>query len=515
MAEPRTNMSTRMWTKEALHELIQTRLQDFPFIVVANREPYQHRYAGNHIECVPPASGMVSAIEPIMRASGGVWIAHGSGNADRRTVDANDHLSVPPDDPCYTLRRVWLSKEQEHGYYNGLSNAGLWPLCQQVFTRPDFDPEHWPIYREVNELFAEAVLEEAGDGPAFVFVQDYHYALLPRIVKASNPNLIVAQFWHIPWPNPEVFQVFPWKEELLDGLLGNDLLGFHLRFHCQNFLDTVHRTMEAKVDYEHFEVTRGGKATVVRPFPISIDYDLHTLTAGGADVDREIERWRQQLRLKDEVVGIGIDRIDYSKGIPERLHALDQFLEKHPEYCERLLFVQIGVPSRTHVRQYQFLNHEIDALVEEINWKWSTDSWRPIVYRKRWHSPVEMIALHRLADFCMVTSLDDGMNLVAKEFAASRIDEDGVLILSRFTGAARELTHAVLVNPFAIHEVAEAIHQALEMPQEERRRRMQKMRSVISENNIYRWAGKILSALMRFEQVETTTAVLELAGQPA
>ena len=495
-----------MWTKNALQNLIHTKLRDHRLILVANREPYLHRFNGGRIECVPPASGAVSALEPIMRTCGGIWVAHGSGNADRRMVDAKNHLRVPPGDPSYTLRRVWLTKQQENGYYNGMANEGLWPLCHMVFTRPVFNPQHWAIYRQVNELFAQAVSQEAGDDPAFVFVQDYHFGLLPRMLKANQRNnLIVAHFWHIPWPNPEVFQAFPWKEELLDALLGNDLLGFHLRYHCKNFLDTVDRTLEAKVDYERFEITRGGKVTVVRPFPISIDFEDHDATARTEAVEEEIKRWRMQLGLAEEVdsIGIAIDRIDYTKGIPERLRALDQFLQKYPKYHERLVIVQIGVPSRTHVKEYQMLDDEIDSLVEDINWKWSTDSWRPIIYLKQQHSPIQMMALHRLANFCLVNSLDDGMNLVAKEFVASRFDEDGVLILSRFTGAARELTDAVLVNPFAIDEVADAMYQALEMSDEERRKRMQKMRTVVAENNIYRWAGKFLSGLLKFEFPES------------
>jgi trehalose 6-phosphate synthase len=488
-----------MWTRDSLHEFIENNLREHNLIVVANREPYLHRFAGGRIECVPPASGMVSALDPLVRACGGVWVAHGSGNADRKTVDALDHLRVPPDDPCYTVRRVWLTKKQEDFYYYGLANGGLWPLCHNVFTRPEFNPKHWAVYREVNELFAQAVLEEAGDAPAFVFVQDYHFALLPRILKESNPKLIVAQFWHIPWPNPEVFQVFPWKEELLEGLLGNDLLGFHLRYHCQNFLDTVDRTIEAKIDYERFDVSCGGKATAVRPFPIGIDFDEHVALAGGPAVEEAQGRWRQQLQLNGGVLGIGIDRIDYTKGIPERLKALDRLLEKEPSWLGHLTFVQIGVPSRTHIRQYQELDDEIDALVETINWKWSTEAWRPIVFFKRQYGSLDMMALHLLADFCVVSSLDDGMNLVAKEFVASRVDEDGVLILSRFTGAARELTHAVLVNPFAVDEIADAMHLALTMPADERRKRMQRLRLVVAENNVYRWAGKFVSALLKLE----------------
>jgi trehalose 6-phosphate synthase len=492
-----------MWTKEALHELIQSKLRDYQFIVVANREPYIHRYAGDQIECVQPASGLAVALDPIMRACDGTWVAHGSGDADRKMVDERDHVRVPPDEPQYTLRRVWLTKEQEDGYYYGLANEGLWPLCHIVFTRPVFNPQHWQIYREVNQIFAEAVLQEAGNLPTFVFIQDYHFALLPRLLKEKNSNLIVAQFWHIPWPNREAFRAFPWKEELLEGLLGNDLLGFHLRYHCQNFLDTMDRALEAKVDHERFEITRGGKVTAVRPFPISIDFERYVAAAKNPRVEREMERWRKQLGLRDEFIGIGIDRIDYTKGIPERLRAVDRFLKKNPAYRERFIFVQVGVPSRVHIRQYKLLDDEIESLVEEINWKWSTENWRPIIFHKRHCSPLQMMALHRLANFCIVSSLHDGMNLVAKEFVSSRFGGDGVLILSQFTGAARELTDALQVNPFSMDEGADAICQALEMPEDERRKRMQKMRAAVAENNIYRWAGKILSALLKFDFPES------------
>jgi alpha,alpha-trehalose-phosphate synthase [UDP-forming] len=488
-----------MWTKDALQDLIHTKLSDHRFLVVANREPYQHRFKAGRIECAPPPGGVVSALDPILRATGGTWVAHGSGNADRATADGSGRLRVPPDNPEYTLRRVWLTKDEEVGYYYGLANSGLWPLCHKVFTRPIFNPKHWPIYCQVNDEFASAVLEEAASEPAFVFIQDYHFGLLPGILREKAANLILGQFWHIPWPSPDLFEVFPWKEELLSGVLGNDLLAFQLRSHCLSFLNTVDRILEAKVDYERFEITRAGHTTVVRPFPISIDFDQHIETAQSPRVEQQIDHWREQLGLENELLGIGIDRIDYTKGIPERLRAIDRFLELHPDFRDRLVFVQIGVPSRTHIRHYQELDGEIDGLVERINWKWCSNNWRPIVYLKQQHSPIEMIALHRMADFCIVSSLDDGMNLVAKEFVASRTDEDGVLILSNFTGAARELTSAVLVNPFSIDEMAEAISIALTMPEDDRRKRMQKLREAVSQNNIYRWAGKFLSALLKFD----------------
>lgn len=488
-----------MWNKDSLHRLIEDKLRDHKLIIVANREPYIHRFAGDSIECIKPASGMATALDPIVKACGGIWVAHGSGNADRATVDERDHVQVPPESPSYSLRRVWLTKEQEEGYYYGLSNEGLWPLCHVTFTRPIFNPRHWEQYRKVNHIFAQAVLEESQNQPAFVFIQDYHFALLPRMLKTANPNLIVAQFWHIPWPNRETFRVFPWKEELLDGMLGNDLLGFHLRYHCQNFLDTIDRSIEAKVDQERSEITRGGKLTVVRPFPISIDFDEHVEVARRVEVNAAMERWRRRLGLQDEFLGIGIERMDYTKGIPERFNALDHFLEKYPAFRKRLVFAQIAVPSRSHIPHYQDLEEEVDRLVEHINWKWSTNGWRPIVLLKEHFGTTNMMALHRLAHFCVVSSLHDGMNLVAKEFIASRFDEDGMLILSQFTGTARELPDALLVNPFAVEEIAEAIRLALEMPEAERRRRVQKMREALSSNNIYRWAGKIVSALLKFE----------------
>lgn len=378
-----------------------------------------------------------------------------------------------------------------------VSNRGLWPLCHSVFRQPFFDSKDWQTYRRVNEVFAQAVLEEAEASSAIVFVQDYHFCLLPRLLKDKNPNLIVAQFWHIPWPNREVFRIFPWKEELLDGLLGNDLLGFHLRYHCQNFLDTVDRTIKAKVDQERYEITRGGRVTAVRPFPISIDFEEHIAASASKAVEDEMDRWRRVLGLEAKFLGLGIDRIDYTKGIPQRLRTLDRLLERRPVYRKQMLFLQVGAPSRQRIREYKRLGGEIQRLVDEINRKWGIGSWHPIVLLKQHQSRLQMMALHRLADYCMVTSLHDGMNLVAKEFVASRMDEQGVLVLSEFTGVARELTDALLVNPFDQDQCVAAICKALEMPVEEKRRRMRQMRAVVAENNVYRWAAKIISALLQ------------------
>jgi trehalose-6-phosphate synthase len=488
-----------IWTRQTLTDLIAARMAGYRFLVVANREPFIHRRDGGRVTVLRPASGMATAIDPIMGASGGTWIAHGSGDADRETVDEHDRVRVPPDDPAYTLRRVWLTPEQERGFYYGLANGGLWPLCHVTFTPPVFRPADWEAYREVNQLYADAVLQEAGDRPTFVFIQDYHFCLLPRLLKRANANLVVAQFWHVPWPNREVFRVFPWKEELLDGLLGNDLLGFHIRYHCQNFLDTVDRTIEARVDTDRFEVTRGGKVTSVRDFPISIDFAAHAAQAGSPEVEAAARWWRKRLGRRAEVLGVGIERLDYTKGIPQRLRAVDHLLARHPDLRGRFVFVQIAVPSRSHIPEYRRVEDEVDTLAEEVNFRWKERGWRPVLLLKEHHGPADMMALHRLARFCVVSSLHDGMNLVAKEFVASRADDDGVLVLSRFTGSARELTDALQVNPFAVHELADAMHQAVAMPPEERARRMRRMREHLRRHNVYRWGGKVLSELLKFD----------------
>jgi trehalose-6-phosphate synthase len=506
---------TEPWTAERLHDLIDSRLKGWKIIVVSNREPFMHRRKGESIECVTTAGGLTTALRPILAASGGTWIAHGSGDADRETADDRGCIQVPPDHPAYTLRRVWLTPEQEKGYYYGLANEGLWPLCHITFNRPAFRLEDWERYREVNRIFADAVLEEAGDAPTFVFIQDYHFCLLPRMLKdAGRKNMVVAQFWHIPWPNRETFRIFPWAEEMLHGLTGNDLLGFHIRYHCQNFLDTAARHIESRVDREHWSVTRGGRDTMVRPFPISIDFAGQEKLARSPAVEQAMEMWRQKLRLRGTklMIGSGIERMDYTKGIPDRLRALDCFFEMYPEWRGRMSFVQIAAPSRAHLPAYQNAEREVAGLAAHLNTRWGTAGWQPVHLLEQHHGPVEMTALHRLARFMVVNPLHDGMNLVAKEYCASRFDNDGVLILSRFAGAHRELRDAIGVNPYAAHEIATAMHTALTMPKAERTRRMKRMRAVIADNNVFRWAGSILAKLRRFEFPDDNLS--ELNGDP-
>ncbi|OHB88738.1 MAG: trehalose-6-phosphate synthase [Planctomycetes bacterium RIFCSPHIGHO2_12_FULL_52_36] len=467
--------------------------------MVSNREPYVHTFQGEEIKCGMPASGVTMALDPVMQSCGGIWIAHGSGDADKEVVDAHNHIQVPPEESRYTLRRVWLTKEEEAGYYYGFSNEALWPLCHVVYTRPTFKSADWETYKKVNELFSRTVLEEIGDKKAFVFIQDYHFALLSRLIREKNPNCILSQFWHIPWPNPEAFRICPWKEEILHGLLGNDLLGFHIRYHCMNFLETVDRMIEARTDYEKFEIIKGGKSTRVRPFPISIDFDEASSRGQSQEVEIEMRRLRKTLGLGGQIVGLGVDRIDYTKGIPERFRAIDLFFEKYPQYKGKVKFIQAGPLSRIHIQQYKDLNEELTRLMVEINFKYERGRWKPIQFHRSNFGKKELMALYRLADFCVVSSLHDGMNLVAKEYVASRADNTGVLILSQFTGAARELESALLVNPYDVDGLAENIRLAIEMTEGEKQKRMSKMREVVQKNNIYRWTGKVLSELLRFE----------------
>ncbi|MBU0503175.1 MAG: trehalose-6-phosphate synthase [Candidatus Omnitrophica bacterium] len=484
-----------VWTEAKLKDLVRAKLGENAFIVVSNREPYMHviEEPTGKPRCVRPASGVVTAIDPILRACGGTWIAHGSANADRNFVNSKGKLGVPPEDNRYILKRVWLTKEEEEGYYYGFSNEGLWPLCHVTHTRPIFREADWQMYKEVNQKFCQSILEELPANNPFVFIQDYHFTLLPKMIKEKRPDATVALFWHIPWPNPEVFAICPYQQEILDGMLGCDLIGFHVQYHCNNFLDTANRLTECRVDTEKFSVVRNNKETLIRSFPISVD---GSASAGASKSEAlEMDRVRKEYDLKDKIIGVGVERIDYTKGIIERIMAIDRFLEKYPEYKNKFVFIQLAAPSRTHIKRYHELMGEIDELVEKKNWKYSDGGWKPIIYLKRHFSPEEIRPYYLLADLCIVSSLHDGMNLVAKEYVASRNDSSGALVLSKFTGAARELTDAVMVNPYSIEEFADAIKFTIELPAEEKIKRMENMRKVISENNIYKWAGSIISEL--------------------
>ncbi len=503
-----SNSST--WTAERLRVSVRNKLQDKPLFVVSNREPYMHVFneRDRSINMIVPASGVVTALEPVLLACNGMWIANGSGNADREVVDACDHLRVPPDHPSYTLRRVWLTDEEDKGYYEGFSNEGLWPLSHIAHTRPVFRPGDWLQYQKINRRFADAVLQEMeGTESPILLVQDYHFALLPRMIKDARPDARVAIFWHIPWPNAEVFGICPWQRELIDGLLGADLIGFHIQSHCNNFLETVDRALEALTEWDRFAVNRQGHITRVRPYPISVAFPENSHAVNGVrNSGEERAALCAEMNVEASLLGVGVDRVDYTKGILERFRALERFFELNPAYQQRFTFVQIGAPSRTDIERYKNFLDEVSAEADRVNARLQTARWRPIVFRMKHHSHEEIGRFYRASSFCMVTSLHDGMNLVAKEYVASREDERGALILSTFAGAAHELSDALLVNPYDVSQVAESIHQALEMPEAEQVRRMQRMRQTVREHNIYRWAANLLSDLTEI-RVEPTERV--------
>jgi trehalose-6-phosphate synthase len=483
-----------IWTPERLKVEVENLLQKKKMIVVSNREPYMHIHSGKEIKCIVPASGMITAMEPILKACSGLWIASGTGDADMETVDKNDKVEVPPDDPKYTLKRLWLTKEEEDHFYYGFSNEGLWPLCHIAHTRPTFRNDDWDFYKKVNNDFARAVLDETKDDEQpFILIQDFHFALLPELIKKEKPKSRVAIFWHIPWPNPESFGICPWQREILQGMLGADLIGFHTQYHCNHFLETVSNALESRVLWENFSVRMAGQTTLVKPFPISIAFTLK-------DFDNNSQKLKPSQLLKAHGItatfmGIGVDRIDYTKGIIEKFLAIERFLEKNHSYVGKFTFVQIGAPSRSLLKSYSDIASEIDVEAARINTRFKTKEWKPILLLKRHHSHEEIHPFYSSADFCMVTSLHDGMNLVAKEFVASRNQNDGTLILSRFAGASKELQGALIVNPYDIEKSADSIKTALEMSGEEQNQRMKQMRMVIVRHNIYSWAATIIRTM--------------------
>jgi trehalose 6-phosphate synthase len=481
------------WGPDALRRILRQDLHGDEVLIVSNREPYIHvRRKDNVIEIQRPASGLVTALEPIVRACSGTWIAHGAGNADRDTVDRHDHVMVPPEHPAYRIRRVWLSKEEEQGYYFGFANEGLWPLCHIAHTRPTFRAPDWEYYKTVNQRFADIVAAEAKTEDPIILVQDYHFALLPRMVREKLPRATIITFWHIPWPNPEAFGIMPWREEVLEGMLGSSILGFHTQYHCNNFFDTVDRFLEARVDRETFSISYGGETTEVRRYPISIEWPPAPL-AVQASVEECRKRVRERLGLAPSVrLGVGVDRLDYTKGILERFMAIERLFELEPRWAGNFSFLQVAAPSRSSIDEYQNLDARVRALAARINERFGAPGYTPIVLKIEHHDAAQVYELYRASELCFVSSLHDGMNLVAKEFVASRDDEQGVLLLSQFTGAARELAESLIVNPYDIEQCAAAMHLALTMSPEEQRTRMRSMRNLVQEFNVFRWAGRML-----------------------
>jgi len=483
-----------IWTPERLKVEMENLLQNRKMIVVSNREPYMHIHDGKDIKCIVPASGMITAMEPILKACSGLWIASGTGDADRETVNKYNKVEVPPEEPKYTLRRLWLTKEDERHFYYGFSNEGLWPLCHIAHTRPIFRNDDWKYYKKVNEDFAKVILEETRDEEQpFILIQDFHFALLPELIKREKPNAKVAIFWHIPWPNPESFGICPWQREILIGMLGADLIGFHTQYHCNHFLETVNNVLESRVLWEDFSVKKAGHTTFVKPFPISIAFTLKDYDVNATKI--KASELLSEFGLTSRFIGIGVDRIDYTKGIVEKFLSIERFLEKNPSYVGKFTFVQIGAPSRTLIKSYADTVSAVENEAIRINLRFKSKNWKAILLLKKHHSHEQIAPFYVSADFCMVTSLHDGMNLVAKEFVASRNHNDGTLILSRFAGASQELQGAIIINPYDIEKSADAIKQALEMTKEDQYQRMIQMRLVIVRHNIYSWAASLLRTM--------------------
>ncbi|MBI4512151.1 MAG: trehalose-6-phosphate synthase [Deltaproteobacteria bacterium] len=497
------------WTPQRLKQTLNRYLRGEKVVVVANREPYIHERSKNgEIRIVHPASGLVTAIEPIMRACSGVWIAHGSGSADRETADRHGRIRVPPGEESYLIRRVWLSPEEEKGYYFGFANEGLWPLCHVAHTRPIFRSDDWKHYRAVNQKFADAVCDEVDSKDPIVLVQDYHFALAPRLIRERLPRATVIMFWHIPWPNSERYGICPWRNELLEGMLGASILGFHTQYHCNNFVESIDRYLEARIDREQNAVVQRGRSTLVRPYPISLEWPIRWLKKVPSVDECRTSVFRELNLPQDALLGVGVDRLDYTKGVEERLLAVERLLERFPSFRKRFTFVQLAAPSRTVIDRYRQLNESIEQVAARINERFGHGEYRPVVMLRAHHEPPTVFRYYRAADLCYVSSLHDGMNLVAKEFVAAREDERGVLVLSQFTGAARELTEALIVNPYDLDEASSALATALRMSTEEQHERMRSMRSFVSEFNVYRWAGRMLVDAARLRSRDRLTGRL-------
>ncbi|HUP46025.1 MAG TPA: trehalose-6-phosphate synthase [Thermoanaerobaculia bacterium] len=468
-----------------------------PLVVMANREPYVHERNGDgEIEVQRPAGGLVTALEPLLRQRGGTWIAYASGSADRETAKRDGTIAVPPDDPQYTLQRVFLRKEEVDRYYSGFANEALWPLCHIAHTRPVFRQADWQTYRAVNRRFARAA---SGEKASLIFVQDYHFALVPREIRNEAPEAVIGIFWHIPWPHAEMFAICPWKEELLDGLLGADVIGFHTDTYRRNFLDAASRFAGCEVNEAEMSITSRGHKTLLRTYPISIEWPYPAASR------EEGARLRERLGIGSDVhVSVGVDRADYTKGLVERLRAVETLLERNRELAGRYVHVQLAAPSRQDIGEYRDLVEEMRRETGRINARFGTRGWKPIVLNIESIAPDEVRRYYAMADSAVVTPLHDGMNLVAKEYVASCEDLRGALVLSRFAGAAAELTDALLVNPYDAVEVADAIQRAIDMPDAERASRMRALRGAVAGNTIYDWSANVLTDLTAIRNERAT-----------
>lgn len=502
------------WSAQTLYEFVRKKLPSEQLISISYRQPYSHHHEGGKIAWSTPASGLVTALEPIMKACKGTWIAVATGDADKDVVDDYDCVSVPPDNPAYKLKRLWLGEEEERGFYAGFANEGIWPLCNIAYIKPRFRTKDWEHYQAVNRKFADAIVAEAISDRPIIFIQDYHFALLPQYIREKLPNALIICFWHIPWSNSEVFGILPWRREFLSGMLAADIIGFHTRYMCNNFLDCVDSYVESLIDRENHTIMRGNSICAVRPYPISIAWPEDPMEPSVAGCR---EHLFQQLGIMPGTkVLLGVERLDYVKGIPERFRAFELLLEQHPAWRGKVSFVQIAAPSRSVIPAYANLSREIEEQAEKINTRFCMKGWQPIHLLKKSFSPKDVYQLYRASDVCVVSSLHDGMNLVAKEFVAARDDNHGVLILSQFAGASKEMIDSIIINPYDEEGMVTSFLKALDMTDDEQVARMKSLREQVQSKNVYAWAGKILgdaAKLYNRRQLEDTIQRLNTASE--
>jgi trehalose 6-phosphate synthase len=484
-------------TPEQLARSVRENLGSTRIVIASKSEPYQHVRRDGSVETRRSPGGLASALDSVARETGAVWVALASGDADREAADARGRVSMPPGQERYTLQRLWIDDSDRAQGFDRFANGCLWPLCHVVYVRPHFDGSNWRAYQEVNRQFAESILDAVGDEPALVLLQDYQLAVCAAGLRARRPDLTIVLFWHIPWPNSEAFRILPWKREVLEGLLACDLLGFHIRYHGMNFLDAVSSEMEALVDRERYAVSRGGRRTFVRHYPISPDVAEISIAAADVSMPGAVRRIREKLGLGDARVILGVDRLDYTKGIPERLDAYERMLDAHPELRKGVVMIQVAVPSRADLPEYQAIRRAVEERVERLNRRFGSGERQSVYLISENLDFKELIPYYVLADVMAVTSLHDGMNLVSKEYVAARVHFDGVLVLSPYTGASRELEHAIQVSPYDTELLAVALHRALSITPEERTRRMRALREVVAGHNIYDWARTLLRDVRR------------------
>ena len=519
---PQQNLATASpsspsWTRDRLQTLIKTSFGERRVVIVANRKPLPAGPGPNGAGASQSVSGLLSALIPLIEVSGGTWIGHGHRDGDSERDSERDSDSENENEnegaaaqrngpvmasasrPSYRLRNVEIQAQDYKRYYNGFSNQGLWPLCHITYTQPQFKQADWQAYCRVNQRFAEAVLEETQGQQAIVFIQDYHLSLLSSLLKKKNPNLLIAQFWHIPWPHHDQLRTCPFQQEIVSGLLGNDLLGFQTANNCANFLESERHNQASQENPYQQGLPSNFNTTTVKAFPISIDMRAHEDLANSTAAVQAMEKWKDKYQLNNKIIGIGIERLDYTKGLLQKMQAIEIVLGKRPDLRGRLVFIQLAISSRCEQTLYRKLGHQLKQLVNTINQQYGDREWMPIILQLDAHDQVDLVAIERLAKFCVVNSLHDGMNLVAKEFCAARLDNQGVLILSEFTGSALELSGALMINPFAIERIADAMLEAIAMEPQEEARRMIAMRNTISRQNIFRWGADIVQALKDIE----------------